>query len=242
MSTTPLFLEDAYNKDCSATVLAVSEDGGLIFDQTIFYAASGGQPGDMGVVTFAGGSVEITDTVYRADRSTIAHLTPDGALLPAVGETVQLSLNWDRRHAHMRMHTALHLLCSIIPHPVTGGSIGENESRLDFDMPENADKAAVTEALMALVDADHATDTRWITDEELDANPDLVRTLSVQPPRGSGRIRLVSIGTEGAVDLQPCGGTHVKSTREIGSIHIGKVEKKGKMNRRLRVRFGEAPQ
>ncbi|MEM8794678.1 MAG: alanyl-tRNA editing protein [Pseudomonadota bacterium] len=236
-----LFRDDAYLKSVQATVTAHADDG-IIVDKTVFYAEGGGQPGDCGTVTFDGVSLPIVNAVYGPDKSAIVHQLEDGSELPPVGSSVALTLDWERRHAHMRMHTALHLLCSIIPHPVTGGSIGASESRLDFDMPENVDKSEVTNALMALVADDHKTAARWITDEELDQNPDLVRTLSVKPPRGSGKIRLIAIGEDGAVDLQPCGGTHVISTAEIGEIHIGKIEKKGKMNRRLRVRFGPLPQ
>lgn len=240
MNSGLLYRDDAYLQSCTATVMSIV-DQGIILDQTVCYPSGGGQPGDQGTLAFGDVNLTITDTVYGDDKVTIIHVVGDEEPLPSVGDQVTLALDWNRRHAHMRMHTALHLLCSIIPHPVTGGSIGAKESRLDFDMPENADKVAVTEALSALVDADHATSTRWISDEELDANPDLVRTLSVKPPRGSGKIRLVAIGENDSVDLQPCGGTHVKSTSEIGAIHIGKIEKKGKMNRRLRVRFGPMP-
>lgn len=238
--TTTLFRDDAYLKVTSASVLDVN-DTGIVLNQTNFYAAGGGQPGDKGTIKIGADEIEIADTVYGTDKTTIYHVPANADHGLKVGDDVTLELDWDTRFNHMRMHTALHLLCSIIPFQVTGGSIGALESRLDFDMPETVDKGAVTEALMALVNADHSTFTRFITDDELDLNPDLVRTLSVQPPRGSGQIRLVGIGDNGAVDLQPCGGTHIKSTSEIGAIHIGKIEKKGKMNRRLRVRFGAMP-
>lgn len=239
--TRALFRDDAYLKTCSANVVAITDDKGIVVDQTVFYASGGGQPGDIGQISFGGKTIDIIDTVYSEDKTTIVHIPADKSRLPSVGSDVSLFVNWERRYDHMRMHTALHLLCAIIPHPVTGGSIGTTESRLDFDMPENVDKVDVTERLAELIAANHATSTRWISDEELDSNPELVRTLSVKPPRGSGKIRLVSIGDD-TIDLQPCGGTHVAHTGEIGDIHIGKIEKKGKMNRRLRVRFGPLPQ
>ena len=163
----------------------------------------------------------------------------EGETAPAPGATVTMDLDWPRRHAHMRIHTALHLLCSLIPFPVTGGQIGAGEGRLDFDIADAGalDKAELTEKLNALVAADHAVTTRWISDAELEANPDLVRTMAVKPPMGSGKVRLVAIGPDGSVDLQPCGGTHVKSTSEIGALAVTKIEKKGKQNRRVRIAF-----
>jgi misacylated tRNA(Ala) deacylase len=180
----------------------------------------------------------IVDTVYAADRSSIRLIPAEGAELPAIGETVTLKLNWERRLKLMRMHTACHLLTVACPYPVTGAAVGEEESRIDFDMPDaEADKAEVTAALMALVEANHPVFTRWITDAELDADPSLIKSANVKPPRGSGRIRLVCIGEGGTIDTQPCGGTHVASTGEIGAVHVGKIEKKGKANRRFRIRF-----
>ncbi|MEO1794542.1 MAG: alanyl-tRNA editing protein [Pseudomonadota bacterium] len=235
--TTKLFLDDAYTRDVQATVVDVTETGGVVLDQTHFYARSGGQPGDRGLMTANGTSIAIADTVYAPDRETILHqLDPEGPR-PGVGDTVRIGLDWDHRFGCMRMHTALHLMCALVPFPVTGGQVGAAESRLDFDCddPSALDKDKLTEGLNALVSAGHPISSRWITDAKLDANPDLVRTMSVQPPRGSGRIRLVAIGEDGAVDLQPCGGTHVASTAEIGGLQVTKIEKKGKQNRRVRV-------
>ncbi|MCF1503079.1 alanyl-tRNA editing protein [Afifella sp. H1R] len=234
-----LFRDDAYLKECEAEVVAINDRGGVILDKTVFYATGGGQPGDTGRLLFADGEVAIGTTVYGEDKSEIVHVPAGETKLPLVGERVKLLLDWDRRHAHMRMHTALHLLCSLIAFPVTGGSIGASESRLDFDIAEAdaIDKDALTDALNELVKADHAVTTRWITDEELADNPDLVRTMSVKPPTGSGKVRLVAIGADGSVDLQPCGGTHVRSTGEIGALKIGKIEKKGRQNRRIRLQL-----
>ena len=239
--TVPLFRDDAYRRSCDATILAVNDRGGIILDQTVFYGTSGGQPGDSGVLLLNGMSVPIGTAVPGDGKAEIVHvpITPEG--LPAPGMAVRAEIDWDRRHRHMRMHTALHLLCSLIPFPVTGGAIGAAESRLDFDISDAdaVDKDELTERLNALVAADHPVSTRWITDDELAANPGLVRTMSVKPPMGSGRIRLVTIGADGGVDLQPCGGTHVRSTGEIGPVAVTKIEKKGRQNRRVRLAFPE---
>jgi misacylated tRNA(Ala) deacylase len=240
--TLPLFRDDAYRRDCEAKIVAHSEKGGIILDRTVFYAASGGQPGDTGRLVVAGGVVvPIAATVYGEAKSEIVHVPTSGEP-PKVGMPVLAEIAWERRHRHMRMHTALHLLCSLVPFPVTGGSIGADDSRLDFDIPEAGavDKDDLTERLMALVNADHPVSSSWITDEELADNPGLIRTMSVKPPTGTGRVRLVAIGADGAVDLQPCGGTHVRSTAEIGGIAVAKIEKKGKQNRRIRLAFSGA--
>ncbi len=242
MTIEPLFLSDGFLKSTTASVLAVNDRGGIIVDRTNFYATSGGQPGDTGTLCRADGTaVEIGATIYGADKSEIIHVPTLQDNLPEAGEPVELRLDWDRRHNHMRMHTALHLLCSIVPFPVTGGSIGEAESRLDFDIEDAGaiDKEALTQQLNALVAAGHPVASRWISDAELAANPDMVRTMSVKPPMGSGRVRLIGIGAEEEIDLQPCGGTHVANTSEIGSVAVTKIEKKGRQNRRIRVRFGE---
>jgi misacylated tRNA(Ala) deacylase len=237
--TEQLYRADAYLQTCDARLLAITERGGIILDRTTFYAAAGGQPGDVGTLSFDGGTpIAIATTVYDADKTTIVHVpaTPLTAPPPA-GTPVRLSLDWETRHKLMRMHTALHLLCSLVKFPVTGGQIGAEESRLDFDI-ENADavdKDRLTNDLQALVAADHPISERWISDAELETNPGLVRTMSVKPPMGSGKVRLVLIGVGGAVDMQPCGGTHVRRTGEIGAIAISKIEKKGKINRRIRV-------
>ena len=232
-----LFRDDAYRQSCEATVQAINERGGIVLDQTVFYAAGGGQPGDAGTMSFDGQTCAIATTVYDADRSTIVHVPAEGAAAPQPGTKVELELDWAQRHKFMRVHTALHLLCSIIKFPVTGGQIGAGDGRLDFDIADAGaiDKDEVAARLNELIVADHAVSERWITDAELEANPGLVRTMSVKPPMGSGKVRLVAIGEDGTVDLQPCGGTHVRSTAEIGSVTIPKVEKKGRQNRRVRL-------
>ena len=238
--TEQLYRADAYQRDCTARVLGVNERGGVILDRTVFYAAAGGQPGDTGTLEIeGGGSCPIATTVYDADKATIVHVLPDGSTRPGVGQSVRVVLDWDHRMKLMRMHTCLHLLCSLVKFPVTGGQIGAEESRLDFDIEDAdaVDKDKLTAGLNALIAADHPVSDRWITDAELDANPHLVRTMAVKPPKGSGRVRLVAIGEDGSVDLQPCGGTHVRRTGEIGPVAISRIEKKGKLNRRIRVVF-----
>ena len=237
--TEQIYRADAYLQTTAATVLAVNDRGGIVLDRTVFYAASGGQPGDRGTIAFAGGACPIATTVYDGDKTTIVHVPGEGAPRPNVGDLVDASLDWDLRHKHMRMHTALHLLCSLVKFPVTGGQIGADEGRLDFDIEDASavDKDTLTGELEALIAADHPVGERWITDAELEANPGLVRTMSVKPPMGSGKVRLVLIGDNGSVDLQPCGGTHVRRTGEIGRVAISKIEKKGKINRRIRLVF-----
>ena len=237
--TEQLYRTDAYLRESPAKVLAVNERGGIVLDRTPFYASAGGQPGDRGELRFGGGTCPIATTVYDADKTTIVHIAAEGAALPAVGEPVTIALDWEQRHKHMRMHTALHLLCSLVAFPVTGGQIGAAEGRLDFDIEDASaiDKDKLTAALNALIAADHPVFERWITDAELEANPGLVRTMSVKPPMGSGKVRLVLIGEGGTVDMQPCGGTHVRRTGEVGAVAVTKIEKKGKLNRRVRVAF-----
>lgn len=232
--TEPLFREDPYLTTARAIVLDAGEDG-VVLDRSLFYAAGGGQPADHGRLETADGAMlEVTDARYGEDRATIRLAV--GAPCP-VGSEVTQHLDWGRRYRLMRMHTALHLLSVALPYPVTGGQIGERESRLDFDIPEaSLDKEAITADVQRLVDADHPVSVEWITDAELDANPELVKTMAVKPPRGSGRVRLVRIGT---VDLQPCGGTHVASTGEIGRVAVAKIEKKGRQNRRVRLALVE---
>jgi misacylated tRNA(Ala) deacylase len=237
--TTPLFRDDAYLRTCEAKVLEVNDRGGILLDRTIFYAMGGGQPGDSGYLELEDGNrIEIATTVYDGDKTTIVHVPADGQPLPLSGSKLTAHVDWARRYRLMRMHTALHLLSVALPFPVTGGQIGDTEGRLDFDMgDETVDKDSLLEKLSALAAGDHDVTTEWITDEELDANPGLVKTMSVKPPRGSGRVRLVRIS--GDVDLQPCGGTHVSKTSEIGTLAIGKTEKKGKRNRRVRIRLAD---
>lgn len=232
--TKALYLEDAYLRDAPAEVFAVTDEGGIILDQSIFYPTGGGQPGDSGVLTWPDGRIEIATTV-KGEAGSIILIPAEPSALPPVGAHVTQELNWERRYRHMRVHTALHLLSVVIPLPVTGGSVGAEKGRLDFDMPEAPqDKAELDSLLNRLISCDCAVTTDWITRAELAAQPELVKTLSVAPPKGAGSVRLVRIGTgENLVDLQPCGGTHVRSTSEIGAVRLGKIEKKGQQNRRV---------
>ncbi len=234
--TDALFRDDAYLKSCGATVLAVTERGGVVLDRTIFYPTGGGQPGDSGTMRCAdGSSIRIATTVKGETPDEIVHVPAEGEALPAAGSAVTLELDWDRRHAHMRMHTCLHLLSAVLTYPVTGGQVGAEKSRLDFDIPEAVlDKEEITTRLNELVARDAPVGMRWITDAELAAQPDLVKTMSVQPPSGAGHVRLIEV--EG-MDLQPCGGTHVARTGEIGAVEVRKIEKKGRQNRRVSIQF-----
>lgn len=236
--TTAEYLSDSYARTCDATVIAVIEEGGLILDRSIFYPTSGGQPGDSGTLAWGDHQLEIATTI-KGEEGAIICIPAEPKPLPSIGQEVKQDINWERRYRHMRMHTALHLLSVVIPLPVTGGSIGSDKSRLDFDMAEPPeDKEALSQALNDLINGDYEISETWITDQDLDDNPGLVKTLRVQPPRGTGRIRLVRIGTQDhQVDLQPCGGTHVARTSEIGRMRISKIEKKGKQNRRVHVVF-----
>lgn len=241
MAVNALFREDFYLATTEAIVTVVHEDGGLEFDRTCFYATSGGQPGDSGHLLRSDGTVvRIAQTRHGADKSIIIHVPLEGESRPQVGETLTLHLDWERRLRLMRMHTACHLLSVVCPYPITGAAVGEDESRVDFDMSETIDKDAVTARMMDLVNEDHPVYLQWITDEELAANPGIVKSKNVRPPVGLGRVSLVCIGENSSIDSQPCGGTHVSRTGEIGAIHIAKIEKKGKENRRFRIRFGEA--
>jgi misacylated tRNA(Ala) deacylase len=230
-----LFRTDAYLKSSKAKVVSSGPDG-IRLDRTIFYATSGGQPGDTGLMRWNDGEAKIADT--RKLRSEVQpedinHIIAEGSPLPAPGDEVEVTLDWDRRYAHMRMHTCLHLLSAIVREAaVTGGQVGAEKSRLDFDIAGDLlDKDRLTAELNRLIDENHTVDERWITDDELLAQPDLVRTMSVKPPMGMGRVRLLAIGEN--VDLQPCGGTHVKNTGEIGPVEVLKIESKGKQNRRV---------
>jgi misacylated tRNA(Ala) deacylase len=233
MTTELLYREDAYRRVAEARVLTAAAEG-ILLDRTPFYAQAGGQPGDAGLLRWPGGETPIVKAI-KGEADGVLHVPAEGAALPAPGTVVEAVLDWGPRHRHMRMHTALHLLCSLIPGAgVTGGQIGADRSRLDFDLAAPPPKETLTEALNALIAADHPVGEQWISEAELEANPGLVRTLSVQPPRGAGRIRLVRIGDPAApVDLQPCGGTHVRRTGEIGRVEVTKLENKGKQNRRV---------
>ena len=235
MPTDCLFRDDAYLKSCEARVLSVTEQGGIVLDCTVFYANSGGQPGDSGTLTTSGGCRLAIDTAIYIDaaKSEIAHVPAAGSPALAVGDRVTATIDWDKRYARMRMHTALHLLSAVLPYAVTGGAVGESESRLDFDIPEaGLDKDAITAKVNEIIGSDAAVTSRWISDEDLAANPGLVKTMSVKPPMGTGRVRLIEIA---GFDLQPCGGTHVRATKEIGKVRVTQIEKKGKLNRRVRI-------
>ncbi|MDA3887938.1 MAG: alanyl-tRNA editing protein [Allgaiera sp.] len=240
MSTEMLFRDDPYLAEAEASVVAHTPEGGLVLDRTVFYPTGGGQPGDSGRLQWGGGRLPIA-TAVKGDAGQIVLVPAEISTLPEVGTPVTQHLDWRRRHRHMRIHTALHLLSVVIPLPVTGGQIGADKGRVDFDMPEPpGDPAEVEAALNALIDRDLPVSVEWISEEELAANPGLVKTMSVSPPRGAGRIRLIRIGS-GAdqVDLQPCGGTHVARTGEIGAVTLGKIEKKGRRNRRVSIFLDE---
>ena len=238
MPTEELFRADSYLKDCEATVIAVNDRGGIVLDRTVFYPAGGGQPGDAGVLRLAdGSSIAIATTVKGQGEENVIHVPAEGQTLPAVGTTVTAALDWDRRYRHMQMHTALHMMYSLVTVPVTGNQIGADRSRMDFDMgDERLDKDELTAALNRLIEADHPTRIDFITDAELDARPEIIPTMSVAPPRGTGRVRLLHIGD---IDLQPCGGTHVARTGEIGRLVVTKIESKGKRNRRVSIAFAD---
>ncbi|HBG97921.1 MAG: alanyl-tRNA editing protein [Rhodobacteraceae bacterium] len=239
MSMAPMYRIDPYRRSAPGRVVSVSA-AGVRVDPPLFYPTGGGQPGDTGRLVWPGGAAEVIDTVKGADGASLLFLA-EGAMPPAEGTEVTQELDWERRFAHMRAHTALHLLSVVIPLPVTGGAITEEKGRLDFDMPEAPeDRDALEAALNALVARDLPVTEDWISDAELAANPALVKTMSVAPPRGQGHVRLIRVGDgETQVDLQPCGGTHVARTGEIGRLRIGKIEKKGKANRRVNVHLVE---
>ena len=232
--TVPLFRQDAYLRQCDALVTGHTAEGAIIVDRSVFYPTGGGQPGDAGFVQWDKGRIAIA-TAIKLPMGQIGLVPAEPAAMPPMGARISQSLDWDRRHRHMRIHTSLHLLSVVIPLPVTGGQIGADRGRLDFDMPDPLqDVAALDEALNALIDRDLVVSESWITDADLLANPGLVKTMSVSPPMGQGQIRLIRIGA-GAdeVDLQPCGGTHVARTGEIGRVEITRIEKKGRQNRRV---------
>lgn len=233
--TEEMFREDSYLKSCTATATAVNGNA-VVLDRTVFYPAGGGQPGDQGVLSFGGREASVIDCFKDRDTGAHCHVLAEGAPLPEVGETVEAVIDWERRYRLMRMHTALHLLCGAVDGAVTGGSVGADKGRLDFDLEEAPDKEELAERLNAAVDADADVSISWISDAELDANPEMVRTMSVKPPRGTGKVRVIEVA---GVDLQPCGGTHVKKTGEIGRLRVGKIEKKGRLNRRINIHFDE---
>ncbi len=232
--TIELFREDSYLKECDSTVVSLDERG-ICLDRTIFYPRGGGQPGDSGAIVGSDGvETPITDTIKDRETGDHLHLPAEGAPLPVAGDKVTLRIEWGRRYRLMRMHSCMHLLCAVIPAGVTGGSVREDSARLDFDLPDPPDKLQIEEELKRLIAENHPMRLEWISDEELEQQPELVRTMSVKPPTGVGKVRLVRF--EG-VDLQPCGGTHVAATGEIGQVRVRKIEKKGKKNRRITVEF-----
>jgi misacylated tRNA(Ala) deacylase len=231
--TERLFQDQPYLANTPATVVSAGPEG-VVLDRTVFYARGGGQPGDTGILSWSGGEMRVADTI-KGDGETILHVPAPDAALPTAGTVVEAALDWDRRHQLMRMHTTLHLLCSLIKGAaVTGGSVGADKSRLDFDLPNPPPKEEIETALNALIAADHPVRIEWVDESVLDSDPGLVRTMSVQPPRGAGRLRLMRIGEDDSqVDLQPCGGTHVARTGEIGPMKVQKIENKGRQNRRI---------
>jgi len=224
-----LFRHDAYLKQTDATVTAV-EERGVRLDRSIFYPTGGGQPGDTGLLRWDGGEAKVVDSV-KADGGDVLHVLAPDAPKPALGAKVEAVLDWERRYRHMRMHSALHVMSAVIKGSVTGGQVGADKSRLDFNLDGDIPtKEWVTEEINKLLAVDRPVTAQWITDEELASRPELVKTMSVRPPTGMGRVRLLSI--EG-VDLQACGGTHVARTAEIGRVECTKIENKGKTNRRF---------
>ena len=233
--TEELFRSDAYLRECTAVVIAVNENR-VQLDKTVFYPEGGGQPGDIGwMIRAVGSEVPIVDTQYHS-REGLIHLIGEVSSLPFIGEEIQLRIDWDRRYRLMRMHSCMHMLCSVVSAPVTGGSIRDGQGRLDFDLPETIDKAHLSETLNEVIQLNREMKLEWITEESLAAQPELVRTMSVKPPAGTGTIRLVNFS---GIDLQPCGGTHVAATGEIGQVKVKKIEKKGRQNRRVIVVFDD---
>jgi len=232
-----IFRDDAYQQSCEATVTAV-DGAGIRLDRTVFYPTGGGQPGDSGTLRLEdGGTLRIVEARKGADHEDVVHVAEEGAALPAPGAKVTAEIDWERRHRMMRIHSCMHVLCSIIVGDVTGGQVGDGKGRLDFNLPDTQlDKEAITAALNRIIAEDHPLTSRWITEDELSQTPELVRTMSVKPPSGAGRVRLMEI--EG-VDLQPCGGTHVRRTGEIGPVRVGKIENKGRQNRRINIAFAD---
>lgn len=239
MPTDCLFREDSYLKDCEATVVAITEQGGIVLDRTVFYATSGGQPGDTGTLILADGTrLPISTAIYTdAQKTEIAHVPADSAALPVrVGDVLRAEVDWEPRYGRMKIHTALHLLSVVLPYPITGASVGNTDGRADFNIPDAGhDKEAIAAKIAEMIATNAPVSSRWISDAELEANPGLIKSMSVKPPIGTGRVRLIEI--EG-LDLQPCGGTHVRRVGEIGSVSVTGIEKKGKQNRRVRIALG----
>ncbi len=238
MPTECLFRDDSYLQDCEAHVVALTEQGGIVLDRTVFYATSGGQPGDTGALLLGDGTrLTIADAIYTDKSKTeIAHVPAPGSLAPKVGDAVRAAIDWDKRYGRMKIHTALHLLSVVLPYPITGASVGDVDGRADFDIPEaGLDKAVIADKLAEMIASDAAVSSRWISDAELEANPGLIKSMSVRPPMGTGRVRLIEIAD---LDLQPCGGTHVLKIGEIGAVTVTGIEKKGKQNRRVRIALG----
>lgn len=238
MPTECLFRDDSYLQDCEARVVALTEQGGIVLDRTVFYATSGGQPGDTGALLLADGTrLAIADAIYTDKSKTeIAHVPAPGSPALQVGDAVRAAIDWDKRYGRMKIHTALHLLSVVLPYPITGASVGDADGRADFDIPEaGLDKEAIAGKLAEMIATDAAVSSRWISDAELEANPGLIKSMSVRPPMGTGRVRLIEIAN---LDLQPCGGTHVLKIGEIGAVTVTGIEKKGKQNRRVRIALG----
>ena len=229
-----LFRDDAYRRDSAAAITHI--DGNQIqLDRTVFYPLGGGQPGDRGVLQAGSRTFRVTDTRKGETPNSIIHIVEGDMTALTAGSSVTAMIDWDYRYRLMRMHTCMHLLCAVVPGAVTGGQISDGKARLDFDVPgESLDKEEITARLNAFIQGNHAVEARWITEEELVAKPELVRTMSVKPPTGTGRVRLLDIA---GVDLQPCGGTHVRNTGEIGPVIVTKIENKGRQNRRINVAF-----
>ena len=232
--TSPLFRQDAYLREAAGLVTGLTPEGGIVLDQSLFYPTGGGQPGDSGWLLWDGRELPIATTV-KGDGDAIVLVPSEAAPLPPLGAHLTQRLDWDRRHRHMRVHTALHLLSVAIPFGVTGGQISSSYGRVDFDMPEAPEnREEIEETLNRFVGMDARVSETWISGAELDANPQLVKTMAVKPPRGAGEVRLIRIGeADDWIDLQPCGGTHVARTGEIGALRLGKIQKKGRMNRRV---------
>ena len=233
-----IFREDGYARSCTARIVAADERG-IRLDRTVFYPTGGGQPGDTGVLRLpSGAAIAIVDAI-KGEGDEVIHVPAPGAAATPPGTEVTAEIDWERRHRLMRMHTCLHLLCAVVPGAVTGGQVSDGRGRLDFDVPGSAlDKEAIAARLNELIAAGHEVTPRWITDDELGARPELVRTMSVKPPMGAGRVRLMEVA---GIDLQPCGGTHVRNTAEIGPVVIGKIESKGRQNRRVNIMLCDLP-